>query len=415
MFSTLERFISLRYLRAKKAEGFISVIAGFSFVGIALGVATLIVVMAVMNGFRDELIKRVLGVDGHVAVVAPAGQGIQNYEDLRQRLAKDEDVISVIPMVEGQVMVTSRAASVGALARGISREDLKQKPLLFESIPDEALQQFDGMNGVVMGKGLARRLGAYAGDVVSLISPQTRSTVLGSIPRMKEFTVLGTFEVGMFEYDNNILLMPLQAGQVFFKRPDAASMLELTLKDPQAASSKADDIRKNLTDFYYLTDWMRTHHQFFNALKVERNVMFLILTLIVLVAAFNIISSLIMLVKSKTQDIAILRTMGLSRASVMRIFFLNGATIGVIGTLVGVTLGLLVALNLPAIQHWLESVTGAELFSAEIYYLSSLPAKVLPEDVTNVTLMALALSFIATLYPAWKAAKTDPAEVLRYS
>ncbi len=414
MFSRTERMIAFRYLRARKQEGFISVIAGFSLVGIALGVATLIVVMAVMNGFREELITRILGVDGHITVVGGV-DGVENYQTLADTLESRSDIVRVTPMVEGQVMLAANDRASGALVRGISREELARKELLAQHIAPEVLEVFEGHHGVILGHRLAQRLQLFPGDEVTLVSPRTRATVMGAIPRMKSYPVLALLDLGMFEYDNSLVLVPLESAQLFFQLPKTnASMLEVMTPNPMMALEVAHRVEDAVPPYYRVVDWQRRHFQFFNALKVERNVMFLILTLIILVAAFNIISSLIMLVRSKTGDIAILRTMGAPRGSVLRIFFLCGASIGVIGTVVGSLLGLAFALNIETIRQWLESFTGTELFAAEIYFLSTLPAVVKWDEVVQVVAMALVLSFLATIYPAWRAAKTDPAEALRY-
>jgi len=411
MFSTVERMLAFRYLRARKADGFISVVSGFSLVGIALGVATLIVVMAVMNGFRQELFSRILGMEGHVYVTS--SQPIEDYRDWRDRLLSVTGVVEATPLIEGQVMLMQEGRSAGAMVRGMAIDALREKPLLRQNTTEAAKIAFEE-GGVLLGYRLAHHLGLQPGDLVTFVSPQTRATVMGSIPRMKAYPVAGLMELGMYEYDNGMAILPMAEAQRFFSLPDAVNAIELRVAEPMQAIRQVLAVRQTVPREFQVYDWKRTHQHFVNALQVERNVMFLILTLIILVAAFNIISSLIMLVKDKRGDIAILRTMGASRGEVLRIFFLAGASIGVLGTCIGVGLGLAFAMNIEGIRQWLESLTGAEFFAAEIYFLSTLPADVQSGEVLRVVTMALTIAFLAPLYPAWRAARTDPAEALRY-
>lgn len=419
MFSPVERLLAFRYLRSRKRDGFISVIAGFSLVGIALGVATLIVVMAVMNGFRYELFQRILGVDGHVAITAVGPGGIPDYEKLTSSLKQEQGVIQSVPMIDAQVMVMTRGNASGALVRGMDEAGLKQKALLSMHIRPEVMKAYQAGDGVIVGYRLAQRLGLHAGlpvesgGGITLVSPAMRSSVLGSVPRMKAYPILSTFDTGMYEYDNGLILMPLQEAQLFFSYPGRVTTIELMVDKPFEAIYYATKLEHILPTGLQALDWQRRHFQITNALKVERNVMFLILSLIIMVAAFNIVSSLIMLVKDKESDIAILRTMGASRGTILKIFFLTGSTIGVVGTLSGVALGLAFSLNIERIREWLQSLTGADLFSAEIYFLSTLPARTEPVEVIQIALMALGLTFIATLYPSFRAARTEPAEALR--
>lgn len=414
MFTYFERLLAFRYLRARRAEGFISVIAGFSLAGIALGVATLIIVMAVMNGFRAELMGRVLGINAHVTVNSYYATGITDYEAMRQKLLKVSGVKAVLPAIDGEVMVSANGANGGALVRSMRAEDMAQKKIVAEGIARGSLENFHGKDVVMLGARMAERMGLKVGDLVQLVAPKTTTTVLGAIPRIKDFEIVGLIDVGMFEYDNGTVYMPVEAAQVFFKKPDAVDGFEIFLEQPERSEEVAIAISDmlNLNDFY-VRDWKQANAHFFNALAVERNVMFLILTLIILVAAFNIISGMVMLVKDKTRDIAILRTMGASRGDILRIFLMTGASIGVIGTLLGFVLGTSFALNIESLRRALEKLIGMELFSAEIYYLTRLPADVQAGDVVSVVLMSLVLSFLATLYPAWRAAKVDPAEGVR--
>jgi lipoprotein-releasing system permease protein len=405
--------VAMRYLRARRQEGFISVIAWFSLLGIALGVATLIIVMAVMNGFRHELLMRILGLNGHLGVYGMSAP-LADFDSVAATVRKVPGVISATPIIEGQVMATARSAARGALVRGIRAEDLARHDLLARNIIVGGLAQFTGDDAVVVGSRLAERLGVAVGERITLISPQGTATALGTVPRMRAYRVVATFNVGMFEYDSSYVYMPLEAAQVYFRVPDAVTNLEVFIDKPDDAPRIGALIAGQLQGRVRIHDWQQANASFFNAIQVERNVMFLILTLIILVAAFNIVSSMIMLVKDKGRDIAILRTMGATRGSVMRIFFMSGASIGVIGTFAGFVLGVAFALNIESIRQAIQGLTGANLFAAEIYFLSKLPARIDWSEVTAVVLMGLGLSFLATIYPSWRAATLDPAEALRY-
>lgn len=412
MFSAVEWMIAWRYMRARRAEGLISVIAGFSLLGIALGVATLIIVLSVMNGFRIELLDRILGLNGHIAVVSRAG-AVSDYNPLADRVRVVDGVLSVTPLVEGQILATSGGRSAGALVRGLTPEALAARPSIAGNIRTGTLDDFQGTDAVVLGSRLARSLGVIVGDKVTLVSPQGTVTAFGTVPRMQGYTVVATFEVGMFEFDNSFIFMPLAAAQQYFRLGETVRQLEIFVENPDNLLRQRVAIGSVLDPEHRLFDWQQANSSFFNALQVERNVMFLILTLIILVAAFNIISSLIMLVKDKGSAIAILRTVGASRGTIMRVFFIVGASIGVVGTLSGTALGLLFAHNIESLRRGLESLTGTDLFAAEIYFLSQLPAEVDSGEVVMVVGMALGLSVLATLYPSWRASRLDPVEALR--
>ena len=412
-FSKFERFVAKRYLRAKRKEGFISVITGFAFTGIALGVATLIIVMSVMNGFRQELLSRILGLNGHIGIMSPVGYPFNNYKTAVKEIGEFEHVKFVIPMIENQLLVSAGKAAEGAMVRGIERQDLLRRPVLKTALSLVNMEEFEG-NSVVVGSRLANKMGIVPGDEITLISPNGKVTAFGTVPRMKSYKVIGTFEVGMFEYDANYIFMPLETAQTYFGMKGAVSHIDVTLDDENTLRPVRRAIEESIGGGAYVFDWKQTNAAFFNAIDVERNVMFLILTMIILVAAFNIITGLIMLVKDKGRDIAVLRTMGAGKGSIMRIFFLDGAFIGVVGTILGVILGLLVCYNIETIRQFLEGLSGRELFSAEIYFLSKLPAKVDVTEVAVVASISLLLSFLATLYPAYRAAKFDPVEALRY-
>jgi len=413
MFSAFEWTMAARYLRARRAEGFISVIAWFSLLGIALGVATLIIVMSVMNGFRAELLGRILGINGHAVVTEMQG-GVVDYRDLSARLAKAPGVLAAAPLVEGQAMAMAAGQAVGVVVRGVTREGLDDRSLIAGNLKAGSLADFGPRDGVLIGTRLAYKMNLRVGDQVTLVAPLSNATPFGAVPRTKSFVVAGMFEIGMFEYDSSFVFLPMEAAQLFYRIGDTVSGIEVFVDRPDRVRAYREGLQQAAGQPVRIVDWQQANSHFFNALQVERNVMFLILTLIILVAAFNIVSSMIMLVKDKAKQIAILRTMGATRGSIQRIFFLAGASVGVIGTLSGFALGLAFCANIESLRRALESLTGTELFAAEIYFLSRLPAKVDPVEVATVVGMAFALSFLATIYPAWRAARLDPVEALRY-
>jgi lipoprotein-releasing system permease protein len=415
MFGAFERMVAFRYLRARKGERFVSVIATFSLVGIALGVATLIIVMSVMNGFRQELLGRILGLNGHLGIHAYDPGGLRDFDGIAERVRKLAGITSATPIVEGQVLLTSDAGgATGGLARGIRPEDLRNRPLLAGNIRAGSLDQFQGDDAIMIGTRLAQKLGVRVGGKITLVSPQGRTTVIGMVPRMKAYTIVALFEAGMNEYDSGYVFLPLPAAQVFFQMKEAVSQIEVFVDNPDRVREVSREITRALSPLpVRVLDWQAANSSFFAAVQVERNVMFLILTLIIIVAAFNIVSSLIMLVKDKGRDIAILRTMGATRGAIMRIFLICGTSIGVLGTGIGFALGLVFCLNIESIRQGLQALTGTELFNAEVYFLTRLPAVVDPHEVVQVVLMGLGLSLLATLYPSWRAAKIDPVEALR--
>jgi len=417
MFSKLEFMIAIRYLMSKRKEGFISIIAIFSFVGIILGVATLIIVMSVMNGFREELIERMLGMNAHITVYHEDGK-IMDYEEHVAEIRQISGIKHANVLVEGQVMASSEGYNSGAMVRGIKKEDLKNKQLIANTIVGD-IEKFEGRNNIILGTDLARTLNIVVGERVKLIAPETNTTIIGSIPRMKTYTVVGLFKSGMYEYDSTTIFMPLEAAQIHFKYRNSASAIEIITDNVDNVNKVSTTLHK----FYaekgtakdmIIVDWQDANASFISALKVERNVMFIILTLIILVAAFNIISSLIMLVNDKAKNIALLRAMGATKGSIMRIFFICGFLIGIVGTFSGTVLGIVLASNIEGIKTLLESMTGASLFDPTIYFLSNLPSKIIPSDIILIVSMSLGLSFLATLYPSYKATKQNPAEVLRY-
>ena len=412
-FSAFERMIAGRYLRARRKETFISIIAGFSFIGIMLGVATLIIVMAVMNGFRAELLDRILGVNGHM-IVQPIDGELEDYKAISDRINNLEGIRYSVSLVEGQALVSSGIGGSGALIRGISEADLKKIEVVSGNIKGGTLEGFDTSEGVAVGIRLANKLGLRVGDDITLISPEGDVTAFGTTPRVKSYPISAVFEIGMSEYDSSFIFMPLGESQLYFNKENYVSVIEVYVDKPD----KIDEMRKPIEEAanrqVFLIDWKQRNATFFQALEVERNVMFFILTLIVLVAALNIISGLTMLVKDKGKDIAILRTMGATRGAVMRIFFMTGAAIGVFGTLAGFLLGVIVCQNVERIRQFFSWLSGTTVFNPELYFLSQLPAEMDVSETITIVSMALGLSLIATLFPAWRAAKLEPVEALRY-
>lgn len=440
-FSRFEWMIAARYLRARRKEAFISVIASLTMVGVAIGVATLIVVMSVMNGFRGELLDKILGLNGHFTAY-PIESKFTDYKETVKSIEQVDGVSFAVYFVEGQVLASGRGNSTGVTVRGMDEENLKKLSLLYNSAEEGGFDHWDDSKGVAIGYRLAQTLGVGIGDQIQIINPDGAMTPFGSTPQIRSYPVSVIYNLGMVEFDSFFMYMPLEPAQDYFKlfedvlkpghdpldvmatdaeideayqRVPQASAVEIFIKDPDAVSVMRDRLQAdpNMRPMV-LTDWQQRNETFFSALQVERVVMFTILSMIILVAAFNIISSLIMLVKDKGADIAVLRTMGATRGSIMRIFCMTGTAIGVIGTVVGLGLGLVVAANAETIRAFISNLLGVALFPPEIFFLSSLPSRTDPVEVTVVVLMALGLSFLATLYPAWRAAQYDPVEALRY-
>jgi lipoprotein-releasing system permease protein len=412
-FSAFEWMLSLRYLRARRKEGFISVIAGFSFLGITLGVATLIVVLAVMNGFRKELLDKILGLNGHL-LIQPLESPLTDWAAVAERIAKVQGVTLAAPVVVGQALASSQFDASGVLVHGIRGQDLAQLGSVARTIRQGTLDNFDAGQGIAIGRRLAEKLSVHAGDRVTLVSSRGAVTAFGTTPRIKPYNTAAVFEIGMSEYDLGVVFMALPEAQAYFNRGETVDGIEVYTNNPD----NIDEFRRQIAEVagrpIFMVDWRQRNRTFFGALQVERNVMFLILTLIVAVAALNILSGLIMLVKDKGHDIAILRTMGATQGAIMRIFLITGSSIGVVGTFTGFIVGLLVCMNVESIRQFLSWFTGSKIFPEELYFLSHLPASMDPAETVAVVVMALTLSFLATLYPSWRAARLDPVEALRY-
>ena len=414
LFKSFEFYMAIRYLRSKKTEGFISLSTWFSFIGIALGVATLIIVMSVMNGFREELVNRILGINGHLVVYANNGEPISNYNDISNKVSDDSNIFAIIPQIDGQGLARSKNYISGVMIKGIRWSDLSAKRLLWENLNKLTKDNFKIKKEIIIGSRLAKRLNVQVGDKITLISANGIKTALGVIPQKQVFIVGGLFNVGMYEYDNNFIFMPWKTAQNFLQLGDAASNIEIFLKNYSASDSSYFKIKKILNNSFNIIDWKKQNNTFINALNVEKNVMFLILTLIILVAAFNIITSMIMLVNAKSGDIALLRTIGSSRKAIIKIFLLIGTSIGLLGTIFGSFLGIFLSLNIEYLRKFLSIILNQELFSPEIYFLTDLPSKIDFTEVFYIIFTSISLSILASIFPSWKAAKILPAEVLRY-
>ena len=412
-FARFEWMLSMRYLRSQRREGFISFIAAISFLSLTIGVSALIIVMAVMNGFRTELLDKILGLNGHL-LIQPLDSPLTDWDAVAARVAMVPGVALAAPVVEGQALASSPFNANGVLVRGIRGADLARLGSIARNIKQGTLEGFDDAQGVVIGRRLAEQLSLQAGDSVTLVSPRGTVTPMGMTPRIKPYRIAAVFEIGMSEYDAAFVFMPLPEAQAYFNRTGDVTAVEVYVDNPD----RVDRYRRSIQDAaqrpIYMIDWRTRNATFFNALQVERNVMFFILTLIVLVAALSILSALIMLVKDKCQNIAILRTMGATQGAIMRVFLITGTAIGVFGTLTGFVVGTLFCANIEQLRQFLSWLTRTDIFQPEIYFLSRLPAEMDVGETTAVVVMALTLSFLATLYPSWRAARLDPVEALRY-
>ena len=414
IFNETERTIALRYVKSRRVEGFISVSAWFSLVGIMLGVATLIVVMSVMNGFRTELVDRILGINGHLIVYNNNDTEISNYNEVVTKILDIENVIAVTPHLEGQALAKTKNTVSGVIVRGTNWSDLAAKKLLWQSLDQTSIRNFKDNQSIILGYRLAQRLNVNIGDYISLVSPNGIETVLGILPVKKNFIIGGFFDIGMYEYDNNFIFVPWKKAEDFLSTKNVAHGIEIFLNDQNLTSQVRDDLIVKLGDNLTIIDWRKRNASFMNALAVEKNVMFLILTLIIVVATFNIISSMIMLVQTKKSDIALMRTMGASKYLIIRVFLLTGSIIGFLGTFIGSIIGVIISKYIEEIRGFISSLLGQELFSAKIYFLSNLPSKISFYEVFIVISISIFLTLIASIFPAWKASKIAPAEALRY-
>ena len=421
LISSVERMLAWRYLRARRTEGFISLTTWFAVIGIMLGVATLILVTSLMNGIREEMTSRFIGIDGHITVYGQS-RAFTDYKPAMAEIAALLGVTRVTPRVTGQVMATAHGVALGAQVAAMPWDALQARDLFTKNITVGSLDAVREGTGIAMGERLAKNLGLHVGEEITLISPQGRSTIAGFVPRMKSYPLVATFKLGMYELDSGLIIMPFEEAQRYFllmtpqedgSVVDAVSNLEIMTQNAAMAPEVAAVIRSKLPGAR-VYDWQENNAGIFSALKVQRNVMVIILALIILVAAFNIISSLVMLVKEKRRDIAVLRTMGATRGSVMRVFMLAGTMIGVAGTIAGVTLGLVLAAHLEGIHNFIKHVLHQEVLLENVQILSNLPTKTDPTEVAVIVVLALVLSFLSALYPARRASRLDPAEVLRY-
>ena len=411
-FSAFEWMLSMRYLRSRRREGFISFIAAISFMSLMIGVAALIIVMAVMNGFRKELLDKILGLNGHV-LIQPIDSPLTDWDQVATRVSQVPGVRLAEPVVQGQALASSPFNAAGVLVHGIRGADLARLGSIANNVRQGTLDGFDQAQGIVIGSRLANQLSLQVGDNLTLVSPRGAVTPIGVTPRIKPYRVAAVFEIGMSEYDAGIVFMALPEAQAYFNRASDVTAIEVFVDHPDRIDSYKMPISEAVQRPIYMTDWRQRNATFFGALQVERNVMFVILTLIILVAALSILSALVMLVKDKTQNIAILRTIGASQGAIMRVFLMTGTAIGVIGTLTGFVVGTVFCANIERLRQFLSWLTSTELFPPELYFLSRLPAEMDVGETTAVVVLALTLSFLATLYPSWRAARLDPVEALR--
>ncbi len=414
IFNETERTIAIRYIKSRRVEGFISVSAWFSLIGIVLGVATLIVVMSVMNGFRTELVNRILGINGHLIVYKKNGLSIENYHKIVNQISDTQNVIAVTPYLEGQALAKTKNSVSGIIIRGTKWSDLPAKKLLWKSLDKATIENFKIKHNVILGYRLAHRLNLSVGDYISLISPNVMETAIGVLPIKQNFMVGGFFDIGMYEYDNNFIFIPWQKAEKFLSTKQIAHGIEIFLQNPKTTQNVHLDLNTKLDESFTIIDWKKRNSSFMNALDVEKNVMFVILTLIILVATFNIISSMIMLVQTKKSDIALMRTMGASKYLIIRIFMLTGSIIGILGTIIGAILGIIVSINIETIRNFISTLFEKELFSPQIYFLSTLPSNINFNEVFVVMGLSVSLTLVASMFPAWKASKISPAEALRY-
>jgi lipoprotein-releasing system permease protein len=404
--------LSTRYLRSRRREGFISFIAAISFLSLMIGVAALIIVMAVMNGFRKELLDKILGLNGHL-LIQPLDSALTDWDQVAARVSGVAGVRLAAPVVEGQALASSPFNANGVLVRGIRGADLARLGSIANNIQAGTLDGFDQGQGIAIGQRLAEQLSLQVGDNLTLVSPKGAVTPMGVTPRIKPYKVAAIFKIGMSEYDAAFVFMPLKEAQAYFNRSGDVTAIEVYVDNPDRVLAFRRSIADAAGRPIYMIDWRQRNQTFFGALQIERNVMFMILTLIVLVAALSILSALTMLVKDKTRNIAILRTMGATQGAVMRVFLITGTAIGVIGTFTGFVVGTVFCLNIENLRQLVSHLSGRDVFDPNLYFLSKMPAEMDVGETTAVVVLALTLSFLATLYPSWRAARLDPVEGLR--
>jgi lipoprotein-releasing system permease protein len=414
LLTQYERFIAKRYLLPGKGEGFIFLVATISLVAVMLGVAALIIVMSVMNGFRAELFDKIVGLNGH-AVVQGYGGRLPNWEEIVREARRTPGVTSATPLIEQPLMASYSGRVEGILVRGMRVEDIRSNPTFTKNLVAGSIREVTpGSGNIAIGARLAESLGVQPGGSISLISPEGQSTPFGTVPRILSYRVAAVFEIGIYDYDKAFVVMPIQDAQTLLLLGDSVGMVELETNDADKVGEILAPLAPKVVNKAVISDWRTMNASLFEALAVDRVVSFVVLSIIILVAAFNILSSLIMLVRAKTRDIAILRTMGASRVGILRIFMTVGTVIGALGTLAGVALGLVFLFFRQNVVNFVQFATGQTLWDPQIRYLTELPAKVDPIEIIGITAMALLFSFLATLYPAYKAANTDPVQVLRY-
>jgi lipoprotein-releasing system permease protein len=410
-FAAFEWRLASRYLRARRSEGFISVTAGFSIAGILIGVAALIAVTSVMNGFRQELFNKMMGLNGH-ALAMRIGDPFTDYDAMAEKVAQAKGVKSALPLIEGQVLVSAGTGGLFSFVRGMSEKSLRSVDIVANNILDGTMDGFDQQGGIAIGNGMSNALGARVGDSITLVSPRGASTPFGVTPRVKSYQVKAIFEVGQSQYDKSVIFMPLPEAQRFFNKNGEVDYLEIFVENPQQVDTAS--IRAASGGALQVTDWTQRDPVYQNMLVVERNVMFIILSLIVIVAVFNIIAGLLMLVKDKGRDIAVLRTMGATSGAIMRVFLIAGASIGAVGAALGFIFGIIICWNIESIRQFLSWVFGINFYDSQVYLLSKMRADINPVEVAVIVITAFLLAVLATLYPSWRASRLDPVDALRY-
>ena len=414
MITFFDFWVSKRYLFPKTKDSFFSLITILSFLGISLGVATLIIVMSVMNGFREELTNKVLGINGHIKIQLYNSSKITKYESIINSLNNFSNELDAQPVIITQSLLSTKNFSSGVILKGLKTKDISNRKLLKQKISDESFKKFENNEGVLVGKKLFQRLSGENKKYIKLISSKQIETPFGRILNSQDFKIIGTFETGMYDYDLNLIILPLNLLQKFLNEETSVHSIEVFMNDFGNIEKTIEDLHTILPDYFSIVDWRRLNPTLFNAIAVERNVMFIILLLIIVVAAFNLISSLIMLVNNKKKDIGILRTLGVSKTQLLKIFILNGFFIGFIGTVLGLILGILFCQNINQIKDFFELFMDSDLFSEEIYFFSQLPIIIDFKEIILIVIISLLLSFVATIYPAYKASKVEPIHLIKW-